>query len=343
MCPKRTLTYALPVLLLLLFATSVRAADPGRPSSRISDQKPGSVLIFNIYTSSPSNPVLQNTRLNITNTDDERGIAVHLFFVDGDSCAVADSFVCLSKSQTVSLLASEIDPGVNGYAIAIASDSYGRPIAFDRLIGSTWVRFATGHTASLGAEAVASPQGRIVMHPVPGADESAVVLLFDDVSLERLPRVLAVDNIQSRLDGNDTLLIVNRIGGDLRTSAAPIDKLFTILFDEIEISYSSTIFNLGCQVRRSLNNEFPRTVPRFNSVLFPGMSGWLKFWASTDTVDPVVGQTTKALLGAAINYNPNADMNAAFFNQGRNLHKLTTGDTTALVVPVFPPNCPAGN
>jgi hypothetical protein len=342
MGPTHNLTRTLAAAFALcVLTTAALAADPGFPipGSGISDQKPGSILIYNIYTSSLTNPVAQNSRISITNTDDERAITVHLFFVDGDSCSAADTYLCLSKSQTVSVMASEVDPGISGYVIGMAVDANGNPAAFDRLIGSVSVRFASGHTASLGAEAVASPAGAIRTFPVPGADGSAVVILFDGVSLDRLPRVLALDNVQSRLDGNDTMLIVNRIGGDLRTSGAAIDKLFGILFDEVENPYSFSIFNLSCQVRRSLNNDFPRTAPRFNSVLGPGRSGWLKFWASVSAVDPVIGQTNRALTGAAINYNASADLSASLFSQGHNLHKLTVGDPTALIVPIFAPSC----
>jgi len=40
---------------------------------------------------------------------------VHLFFVDGATCSIADSLVCLTPNQTASFLASDIDPGTTGY------------------------------------------------------------------------------------------------------------------------------------------------------------------------------------------------------------------------------------
>src|SRR6185436_13679900 len=113
-------------------------------SSMISDQKAGSVLIYIIYTSS-SDPIRQNTRLSLTNTDPARPIAVHLFFVDGSTCSVADANICLTANQTSSFLASDLDPGTTGYIVAVAVDANGCPTNFNFLIGDEYVKFASGH------------------------------------------------------------------------------------------------------------------------------------------------------------------------------------------------------
>src|SRR5262249_47992081 len=133
---------------------------PGQPfpdSSEVSDQKAGSVLVYNLYTSSATSSTAQNTRINLTNVSPTDQVAVHLFFVDGATCSIADSFVCLTPNQTTSFLASDIDPGTTGYLIAVASDCVtGCPIAFNCLIGDAYVKFSTGHAANLGAEALAA-------------------------------------------------------------------------------------------------------------------------------------------------------------------------------------------
>src|SRR5205085_10560052 len=101
------------------------AVGPGLffPSTgEVSDQKAGSVLVYNLYSSSIAAPSAQNTRIAITNTHPGLSIAVHLFFVDGATCSIADSLVCLTPNQTASFLASDIDPGTTGYIIAVASD-----------------------------------------------------------------------------------------------------------------------------------------------------------------------------------------------------------------------------
>ncbi|MEP7273884.1 MAG: hypothetical protein ABI882_20455, partial [Acidobacteriota bacterium] len=75
MLPSRKFTRALSalsgIIALMMMASAVMAADPGipyPPTSQTSDQHPGSVLFFNIYTSNGTMPNLQNTRFNISNT-----------------------------------------------------------------------------------------------------------------------------------------------------------------------------------------------------------------------------------------------------------------------------------
>src|SRR5262249_19118699 len=74
--------------------------------SPVSDQKAGSVLFYNFYPSAAGNANAQNSRINLTNIHPVLPARVHLFFVDGSNCSVADSFVCLTPNQTTSFLAS---------------------------------------------------------------------------------------------------------------------------------------------------------------------------------------------------------------------------------------------
>src|SRR5262249_27917385 len=127
---------------------------PDMPSVVSSDTRPGSILIFPVYTSDPTSPNSQNTRINITNVDVSRNAYLHMFFVDGSTCSVADSFLCLTPTQTASFLMSDLDPGVSGYLIAMAVDTQGCPTNFNYLIGDEYVKFSSGQSANLGAEAV---------------------------------------------------------------------------------------------------------------------------------------------------------------------------------------------
>jgi hypothetical protein len=240
---------------------------------------------------------------------------------------VLDAFICLTPNQTTTFLASDFDPGATGYIVAVAVDrNTGLPIAFNCLIGDEYVKFTTGHQANLGAEAIAA----VNMFPA-GTDQTATTatLRFDGISYNALPRILALDSIGSRADQNDTLMIVNAVGGNFTRSGATIVSLFGNLYDDAETSYSFSQNVSTCQYRTVLSNNFPRILNQFTNIIPAGRTGWMKFWSTADI----------GLFGAAINRNPNAAANSGAFNQGHNLHKLTLTRATTITVPVLTPAC----
>ena len=293
-------------------------------TNNVSDQIAGSVLFYNLYTSDPTNLSRQNTRINITNTNPDRSIAVHLFFMDGSNCSPADAFICLTPSQTISFLTSDYDPGTTGYIIAIASDTQtGCPINFNWLIGDEFVKLTSGHMANLGAEAIIA----VADQPVACAAGAVTATLnFDSASYAPVPRTLAVDNFPSRLDGNDTLIILNRFDGDLNVGVEPIGSLVGLLFDEAEQPFSFTFTAESCQFRSSLSNTFPRILQRLDTVVSSGRTGWMRFSATKNI----------GLFGAMINANAGAGANA--FNQGHNLHKLSFTNAS-LTIPIIVTAC----
>ena len=311
---------------LALFAAAALAADPGQPfpaDSQISSQKAGSVLIYNIYTSSTTSPAAENTRVSITNTSTSRSAYVHLFFIDGASCSPADSILCLTPNQTSSFRASDFDPGTMGYIVAVAIDGNGCPIVNNVLIGDEYVKFSTGHAANLGAEAIAAIKA-------PDCDNTTVTatLNFNGTEYNALPAVLAADSIPSRVDGNDTMLIINRVSGNMALGADAIGSLFGILYNDAENAYSYQLNSSQCQLKFSMTNTVPRTAPRFTNVIPAGRTGWTKFWSFAGA----------PLVGAMINFNPAASASSTAFNQGHNLHKLRLA-TSSISIPVFPGNC----
>jgi hypothetical protein len=327
---SRKLTSALlAIFALVLMAGASLAADPGLAypaTSEVSDQKAGSILFYNYYTSGATSGNAQNTRINITNTSTSSGAFVHLFFV-ADSCQVADSFICLTPNQTASFLASDIDPGVSGYIVAVANDGVlGCPVSFNFLIGDEFIKTSTGHTANLGAEAFAA----LYLGSLTGCDATSTTaaLNFDGVSYNRAPRVLAASSIPSRADGNDTLIIINRVGGNLATGASTLGSLFGLVYDDAESVFSFSVSG-GCQLRGSLSNTFPRTTPRLEQIIPAGRSGWAKIYSLSDI----------GIIGSQINANANAGAQANAFNGGHNLHKLTLTGSATLTMPVFPPSC----
>jgi hypothetical protein len=339
----------LAMFALALLASSAFAADPGVDlpngdglffNSQPSDQKKGSVLVYNLYTSSASGASSQNTRISLTNTNTQFSIAVHLFFVDGTSCSVADSYICLTANQTASFLASDIDPGITGYILAVATNGDGLPFGFDYLIGDEFVKMSSGHYASLGAEA----NSYVFDLGVLSADETTAFLIFGGTFFNRLPRVLANDNLASPQDGNSTILVVNRIGGSYSTGAATIGPVFGLFYDDAESAYSFT-FSGGCQAINTLSDSFPRVVPRLSTIIPAGRTGWFKIWATGGVDNSTFGQfggtanDTRAIFGAVLTNNANAGTAPNAFNGGHNLHKLTLNPFTVISVPIFPSNC----
>jgi hypothetical protein len=256
-------------------------------------------------------------------------VAVHLFFIDGTSCSVADMFMCLTKNQTATFLASEFDPGTTGYLIAVAVDDLGCPTVFNALMGDEYVKFSTGHHANLPADSAAALIG-LITSPICDDTSSIAQLRFDGFYYNRLGRVLALSSIPDRASGNDTLLILNRIGGNLGLGTLPLPPIFGLLYNDRENSYSFSFTPSTCQIVSSLNNSFPRTVPRIESVIPAGRSGWMKLYAFDGDVP---------LFGASIIANPDTATSAGAFASGHNLHKLTLSSAGVLTIPVFPPNC----
>src|SRR5215468_10203273 len=317
---------ALSLLALVLLTAAALAQDPGTAvpaTSEASDQKAGSLLYYNAYTSDATNPANADTRINITNTNAFSAIAVHLFFINSADCRAADSFICLTENQTASFQTSDLDPGTTGFIVAVATTVDGFPVRFNFLIGDEFVKFASGHRANLGAVAFSKLNDAILIVP---PDNVLAQLNLDGVNYNRAPRVVAVDNIPARADGNDTLLILNAVGGDLSTSSSVIGPLFGILYDDAETPLSFTT-SANCQLRQSINNSFPRTTPRVETHIPAGRSGWMRISSSIGT----------GLVGAAINRGTGDKA----FSGGHNLHHLTL-TSAALRIPIFPSNCPDG-
>jgi hypothetical protein len=101
------------------------------------------------------------------------------------------------------------------------------------------------------------------------------------------------------------------------------------LYDDAENVLSFSITG-GCQFMSSINNNTPRTTPRFETFIPAGRTGWLKVYNQTGQI---------AMTGAAINFNANAASSAGAFNGGHNLHHLTLNCIDGYIVPVFPPSC----
>lgn len=241
--------------------------------------------------------------------------------MNGADGAVASYFVRLTPQQTTSFLASEIDPGTTGFAYAFAIDeSSGCPLSFNHLIGDESVKLASGHRASFAAEVFSLHSEAVIQ-----CESGVATLRFDGIQFTQATRVLALHGLSSRADGPDTLpdtlLIVNRLGGDLTNGVSALGELAGLLFDDTGRSFAFASSIARCQFSTLLNETFPPTVPRFPDIVPASRLGWLKLWETNET----------ALLGVTFNLHPRS------FGQGHLLHKLTLTNSARLLVPVSPP------
>ncbi len=338
---SRKLSHALfSLFALVMMSVAALAADPGQPyprESEVSDQKAGSVLFYNTYTSA-ANPITENTRINITNTSSTHAAFVHVYFV-ADNCNVADSFICLTANQTVSFLTSDVDPATRGYIVAVAVDAeYGCPISFNFLIGDLYIKAPPADpaggafVANLAAEAFSALADTFTRMGNCDDQSATANLIFDGTNgrYNRAPLVLALDNIPSPNDGNQTLVILNAFGGNLATLGNTINRVFGLVYDDVENVFSFTQSMPTCQFRFVIGaNNIPRTTPRVGAIIPSGRSGWMKIYNANNA---------SGLLGSSINANAGVAAQANAFSGGHNLHKLTL-TTGTYTVPVFPPSC----
>jgi hypothetical protein len=224
---RRTVKLALVITILSLFHVAALAQKIGN------DLQPGSVLFFHRYTSDPNNPQLSDTQINITNINPVENAFVHLFLVDGDSGQMADYGLSLAPNQTLSFLTSEMDPGVNGYIVAVATDGGSLPIQNNSLIGTALIRENDGHQVVLPAFSVA----KISPGPV-AKDDEGVTLRFNGVEYERLPGSLAVTSFNSET-ADASSLVVYSPARNLVSGATETINFYSLLFDESQRSIPS--------------------------------------------------------------------------------------------------------
>ncbi len=326
---KRQITFTLFALAAMCFGVFKVAAQPGTAvpaTSGMNTQKPGSVLFYPYYKSDIMRPQVENTKINITNTHLTQMVYAHIFFIDTSNCQPADSFVCLTANQTFSFIASDYDPGITGYLLVVAvSKDTGLPIQFNNLIGDYYFRLLSGHEANLGAEAFAALKDPPATLNTDGATFS---LKFDDVNYNSAPRVLAVDSIASRADGNETMLVLTRIGGDLVNGADyNLGGLLGLVYDDTEKGFSFTMAGGNCQYRTIISDSAPRLVPRFTSIIRAGHHGWIKMWPSANI----------PMVGFVVNFHPTPS--TANYSGGHTLHTITNTTAGVFTLPVFMPTC----
>ena len=333
---------------LALTTSSAQTGPVAAPSpSAPSDQKAGSVLLYNYFGASTTTADPEETLINLTNNHASQSATAHLFFVDGSSGAVKDSFVTLAPNQTYSLLASSLVSRFRGYLIAVAVDSQtGCPTSFNYLTGDEYVRLASGHTAILNAVAFAALyRGTLAncgMRPTAAPSEVATAQLdLDGVSYDAASSLLGLDSFRRPSADSSTLLLINRLGGNLSQGVQPIGELDGVTYDPSGEGFKFTGQAVGPQLRQELG-DLLSTDPNQAQTNDPGRLGRLQL----GTAEGI------ALTGAAISLNRNAALLPAStsdssstsaptssimaLNGGRNLRYLATAKAS-LIIPVSPP------
>jgi hypothetical protein len=342
------------------FSTGVFAQGiPGLPGNAAdaalghgpSDNKLGSVLFFNYYTSDATSASV-NTRINITNVNPVQDVVVHVFFVDSATCNIADAFICLTRNQTTSFVVSDLDPNVTGYIVVVAIDSQGRPAGFNFLAGDELVVTPTAHRFGLAAMAIArrdAKDGQNFVSPV-NSNGITATMFFNNEQYDALPYTMVLDSFPSQVGGvgaplADTRLYVYSPVPDLTTGGPAFSgTLFFIIHDDAENNFSGQL-PLGCYLASDKQRiSSIRTSPNINNIVPSGRTGWATFYAFgnrtivCDTEGNTVTLTNVPLMGATATKIGSA---ATGFTGGHNLRYATVFNAPgySITIPVFAPNC----
>lgn len=294
--------------------------EPIPPSAPAQGSK-GSILVFNLYSSSFASPATEDTRIAISNRNATLSVALHLFFV-ANYGSTADTFICVPADSSKTLLVSQFDPGSRGYLIAIAVDAAtGSPMSFNYLTGREDIWLASGHNAT-GVKAdsfqALFPEGT----SLPFAAYSATINL-DGISYSQAARTLALDDVPNPAEGNETILVFNGVGGNLATGPHAIGNFRGVLYNKTAPeSLNPFAANALPQFFSALSDSFPLTAPSFSQLLGGGKDWRMVFHAANEL----------GLSGLMLNRGLKKQ-------DGRLLRPLTLTRAASLTVPVFPSFC----
>ncbi len=354
---SRTIVFSV-ALLCAGFAGRVFAQSiPGLPGNAVdaalgrgvSENKLGSVLFFNYYTSDAASASV-NTRINITNVNPTTDIVTHVFFVDSNTCNIADAFICLTRNQTTSFVISDLDPNVTGYIVVIAVDAQGRPTSFNFLAGDELVVTSTAHRFGLAAVAAARRDGNF-SSPI-NSDGTTATMFFNGDQYDFLPYTMVLDSFPSQVSGvgaplADTRLYVYSPLSDLATGGPAFSgSLFFIVHDDQENNFSGQL-PLGCFLASDKQRiSSIRTTPNINTIVPSGRTGWATFFAFgsrtivCNTSGGTVSLANAPLMGATATKVGSA---VTGFTGGHNLRYATTFNVPgySITVPVFSSGCPS--
>lgn len=300
----------------------------------VSDQKPGSVLVFPYYNTNGTN----NTRIAISNVGEAvtDQVIVHLFFLEGVTCTPSDNFICLTPNGGITLLASDIDPANYGYIIAVAVDSTnGIPIRKNVLIGNAFVNATINGSVYVGNYSAESFEALSDNPTTNNIALATATLNFNGTTgYDAVPNQFAIQ-IQNATDAPGQMVVTAGLSGDMtiddplnpnRSAVTGAGQVGTgRVISQQEIPYSFTRFLApGCLATSVITDTFPRLSRRLSTIVGTGETGLMK-----------VG------VGAAVGLlmTPQAGLATRYYGI-RTLHKTATTNAATLTIPTFvPPSC----
>lgn len=292
--------------------------------SAASSSKAGSILFFHKYTSNTQTASNVNTLLTLTNTHPTTGIAVRLSWVHG--CSLDTTFITLAGNQTRTLLASNENPNQTGYLMAMAVSATGLPIQFNWLIGSASYKDARGFESNYNAVGVAKRTNGGARTTSEGVAE----VLFNNTEYDRLPRQVAVDNVQNQNPqgtGGDaplkTDVMVYSPLSNLASTASQGLKFNAVLLDQSGRPFPQVVDG-ACGLSSAITSLWTETP--FNSVVTPTRQGYATFAAVNTNNQPV------PVLGLSLTESVSGALRNA-----RQMQALNWVESFRMTVPIIAP------
>ncbi len=292
--------------------------------SAASSSKAGSILFFHKYTSSTQAANNVNTLITLTNAHPTAGVALRLSWVHG--CALDTTFITLAGNQTRTLLASSENPNQTGYLMAMAVSATGLPIQFNWLIGSASYKDARGFESNYNAVGVAKRTNGGARTVSEGVAE----VLFNNTEYDRLPKQIAVDNLQNQNPqgtGGDaplkTDVMVYSPLSNLATTASQGLKFNAVLLDQSGRPFPQ-VLDSACGLSSAITSLWTETP--FNTVVTPVRQGYATFAANNAGNQPV------PVLGLSLTESVSGALRNA-----RQMQALSWVDSFRMTVPLVPP------
>lgn len=267
------------------------------PKSNASSSKAGSVLFFHEYVSNSTQPDQVNTLVSLTNTNPAEGVTLRLIAVH--DCTTDEKFINLGPNQNRTLLMSREFPDSIGYLMAVTVNSAGAPTQFNWIIGNATVRNWQGYEGSYNAFAVAKRSAGAVK-----GDGATFALQFDGVQFDRLPQVVALDNIQ----GTDGEVAIYSPPARIGTASVGYNlKLSATIYNSLGVGVTSEVDGYSCGIYDSITNVWGDK--NLAGIVKKGGSSWASFKAQDATDRKTIKDMP--ILGVSLSAIPNKSKRGA--------------------------------